>query len=64
MDDEKQHDEHDDQGITVSAQKGIRLPKSVADRMAPPAVWLVYAIALWIVFHGLANAIAIVRKSL
>jgi hypothetical protein len=64
VDDEKQHDEHDDQGITVSAQKGIRLPKSVADRMAPPAVWLVYAIALWIVFHGLANAIAIVRKSL
>lgn len=64
MADDKQHDERDDEGITARLKDGVRLPKSVAEKMAPASVWLVYAIALWIVMHGLANAISIVRKSL
>lgn len=65
MSDDKQHDEQrDDEGITVRVREGVRLPKSIADRMAPASVWLVHAAAGWIILHGLANFVAIVRKSL
>ena len=55
MSDEQHENHNDDDGITAKFKDGIRLPKSIADRVAPACVWIVYAIALWIVLHGLAN---------
>jgi hypothetical protein len=59
--DDKHHDEQDDEGITAKLREGIRLPKSIAEKIAPACVWVVYAAAVWIVLHGIANAIKIAR---
>lgn len=58
---DEQRDEHDDEGITAKLKDGIRLPKSIAEKIAPACVWVVYAAAVWIVLHGIANAIKIAR---
>jgi len=61
--DEKQHDEHDDEGITISGLTGrARLPKNMADAMAPAAVWLVYSIAASIFFYALCHGISLIWK--
>ena len=55
---DEQRDEHDDEGITAKLKDGIRLPKSIAEKVAPACVWIVYAIAAYIVLQGISDAIS------
>lgn len=55
---DEQRDEHDDEGITAQFKDGIRLPKSVAEAMAPASKWLVYALAATCVFYGICLGVA------
>lgn len=64
-DEQKQHDEDDDDGITAGGALGkIRLPKSIADAMAPASVWLMYAIAASVIIMALCFGISRVVESL
>lgn len=53
-----------DEGITAKFRDGIRLPKSMANAMAPASVWLMYAIALAVVILALSFGIARIMESL
>ena len=65
--DEKNPHEHDDDddGIVAGGALGkIRLPKSIADAMAPASVWLMYAIAASVIILALCFGISRVVESL
>ena len=65
MADEQQdeNDDKEDQGITIGGLTGrLRLPKKMADAMAPAAVWLVYSISASIFFYALCHGISLIWK--
>ena len=60
---DKKTDDRDDEGITIGGLTGrLRLPKRMADAMAPAAVWLVYSISASIFFYALCHGISLVWK--
>ena len=65
MTDEKHqdNDDKDDEGITISGLTGhARLPKNMADAMAPAAVWLMYSISASIFFYALCHGLSLIWK--
>mgnify|MGYP003452992297 CR=1 FL=1 len=64
MSDEQKHeDDKDDEGITFSGLTGhARLPKKMAEAMAPAAVWLVYSISASIFFYALCHGLSLIWK--
>jgi len=63
-DEQKQeHEENEDQGITIGGLSGrLRLPEKMANAMAPAAVWLVYSISASIFFYTLCRGLALIWK--
>jgi hypothetical protein len=62
-DENKTEDDHDDEGITFSGLTArARLPKKMAEAMAPAAVWLVYSISASIFFYALCHGISLIWK--
>ena len=55
---DEQRDEHNDEGITAKLKDGIRLPKSVAEQMAPASKWFVYALSATCFIYGVCLGIA------
>ena len=59
----KEHEDNDDQGITIGGLTGrVRLPEKMASAMAPAAVWLVYSISASIFFYTLCRGLALIWK--
>jgi hypothetical protein len=56
---EKKH--HDDDGLTVESRLGsMRLPEKLVDSIAPHTKWIVFAIAVVIVFVGICYGISMI----